>query len=166
MSPVGVVGVGLSALALLVTLGVAVDAVRRKDLRVAGRPVRGTAAAAARGGLVLLTLSAFAAGTFGVPLLATARPWGGADRGGAVTATATERTVRLPFYVQSVVERRDARGAVLGGTTRRVLQIPWVLLLWLGLYRLGLARGTPAAPAPSGRIGSGDPAGGGRPRGG
>lgn len=152
MSPSGAIGVGLSVLALFVTLGVAADAVRRKELRVAGRSLRGPAAIVARAGLVVLTIAALAAGVFGAPLLSATRPWTAADRRGGVTATATERTVRLPFYIHTVVERRDARGTVLGGATRRVLQVPWILLLWLGLYWLAVVR---SAPSPVGGRGDG-----------
>lgn len=160
MSPLGAIGVGLSVLALLVTLGVAADAVRRKEPRLAGRPLRGVAAVAARTGLVLLTIAAFAAGVFGAPLLSTTRPWAAAHRGGGATATATERTVRLPFYIHTVVERRDAGGAILGGTTRRAVQVPWILLAWLGLYWLVFVRDWPSARGRAGRRpGSTGPAG-------
>ncbi|MGH7540830.1 MAG: hypothetical protein ACRELC_07515 [Gemmatimonadota bacterium] len=151
MSALSIIGVGLSALALLVTLAIAADAMRRRDLRLAGRPLRGAVSTASRVGLVGLTLAAFAAGVFGTPLLATSRPLAGDDGAAGGVAMASERTVRLPFYVHTIVERYGVDGALLGGATRRVLQIPWLFLGWTAMYWLVVVRRSPRRVLPERR---------------
>ncbi len=140
MDPITVVGLGLSALAVAGLLGLLRDCLVRRPLEVFGVRVTGWPARGVRLAGVALLLGGFAVGVLGLPLASTSETASAVAGSDTPPAAAITTTWRLPFYVRTATHQVSARGAKLGGSVERTLQLPWVFLCCVVAYGLAVTR--------------------------
>lgn len=139
MSLIQIVGIALSGLALAGLLVMLVELAVRRRLAFLGRRLGGWRGGLVRTALAFGGLATFVAGVHGLAV-ATERSARRSQDG--VEAAAVTTTWRLPFYVEVRIRHLTADGDPLGEEARRTLQVPWLYLLWLGVYG-GLTRRPP-----------------------
>lgn len=142
MSRFTIVGLFLSALALVLLVYLLYDCFARSEQRVATLRLGGLEIGKRKMRWIwaVVLVVGFAAGLFGYPVLElTDREH--TRRGGSPMvqpASQVERIIRLPFWVSRTSRALSEEGRRISTTREERLQIPWIFLLTVGLYGFGV----------------------------